>query len=96
MGGTTGTDARVFQGIPLAAGTPHEEHGLHGLAIMHTGSVAPQRVQLPWGEQGLDLVPQLVGDAPITADFFMVVTHHVRSCGKGFLPTGYQKNSLLG
>jgi hypothetical protein len=96
MGGTTGTDARVFQGIPLAAGTQHEENGIHGFAIMNTGSVAPQRVQLPWGEQGLDLVPQLVGDAPITADFFMVVTYHVRSCGKGFLPTGYQKNSLLG
>jgi hypothetical protein len=85
-----------MQGIPLAAGAQHEENGIHGVAILYTGSVAPQWVRLPWGEQRLDTFPQLVGDAPSTADFCMVVTHHARFCGKVFLPTGYHKNSLLG
>ena len=57
MGGTTRTEARVLQGIPLAAGAQHEENGVHGLAIINTGAVAPQGVRLPWRKPGLDTVP---------------------------------------
>jgi hypothetical protein len=96
MGGTTGADARLVQRIPLAAGAEHEENGIHRLAIINAGPMTPQRVRFARGEEGLDTFPQLVRDPPITADFFRVVTHHVHSCGKGFLPTGYYKNSLLG
>jgi hypothetical protein len=57
MRGTTGTEARVIQGIPLAAGAQPEENGIHGVAIINTGAVAPQWVRLPWGEQWLDMCP---------------------------------------
>jgi hypothetical protein len=46
MGGTAGTDARVLQGIPLATGAQYEKDGIHCLAILDTGAMAPQRVRL--------------------------------------------------
>jgi hypothetical protein len=50
MGGTTGTEAGVVQGVPLAPGTQHEEDGIQGLAIIDAGPVAPQRVRLARGQ----------------------------------------------
>ena len=64
-----------MQRIPLAAGAEHEEDGIHGLAIIDAGPMAPQRVRLAWGEQGLDALPQFVGETPITPDLLVVVMH---------------------
>jgi hypothetical protein len=41
MGGTTGTDLRLVQGIPLAAGTQHEKDGIHRFAIIDARPMAP-------------------------------------------------------
>jgi hypothetical protein len=43
MGGTTGTDTRLVQRIPLAAGVQHEENGIHRLPIIDLWPVAPER-----------------------------------------------------
>jgi hypothetical protein len=75
MGGTTGTEARLAQRIPLAAGAEHEEDGIHRLPIIDPGPVTSERVWLPWREQRLDALPQVVGYPPITLDFLLVVTH---------------------
>jgi hypothetical protein len=42
----TGTDAGVIQGIPLATGAEDEEDGIHGLAVIDAGPMAPERVRL--------------------------------------------------
>jgi hypothetical protein len=96
MGGTTGTEAGLIQRVPLTPGTEDEENGIHGLTIINAGSMAPQRVQLPWRKQPLEAFPQLVRHAPITMYFLLVGTHRTASCGREFLPTGYHQNSLLG
>jgi hypothetical protein len=95
MGGTTGTDARLVQRIPLAAGAEHEEDGIHRLAIIDAAPMAPQGVWFTWREQWHDALPQLVRDTPITAGF-LVVMHQRGSCRCEFFPTGYHQNSLLG
>jgi hypothetical protein len=85
-----------MQSLPLAAGAEHKEDGLHGLAIIDEGPMAAQRVGLAWREQGLDAVPQCVGDTPITPDLCVVVIHQCGSCGREHVSTGYHQNSLLG
>jgi hypothetical protein len=75
MGGTTGTEAGRIQRVPLAAGTQDKENCIHGLTIINTGPMAPQRVQLPWGKQPLEAFPQLVRHAPITMYFLLVGAH---------------------
>jgi len=75
MGGTTGTDARLVQGIPLATRAEHEKDGIHCFAIINAGPMAPQGVRFARGEQRLDTLPQLVREAPVTADFLVVVRH---------------------
>jgi hypothetical protein len=50
MGGTAGTDARVIQGVPLAASAQHEEDGIPRLTILDTGAMAAQRVELARGQ----------------------------------------------
>jgi hypothetical protein len=57
MSRATGTDIGVIQGIPLATGAEDEEDGIHGLAVIDAGPMAPERVRLPWREQGLDALP---------------------------------------
>jgi hypothetical protein len=66
MGGTTGTDLRLVQCIPLAPGTEHEKDGIHGFAIIDPRPMAPQRVWLARREQRLDALPQLIRDTPVT------------------------------
>jgi hypothetical protein len=51
MGGTTGTEPDVVQGLPLASRPQDEEEGLHGPAVVDSGPVAPQRVRLAGREQ---------------------------------------------
>jgi hypothetical protein len=41
MGGTAGTELRLVQGMPLAAGAQHEKDGIHRLASIDAGSMAP-------------------------------------------------------
>jgi hypothetical protein len=36
-----------MQGLPLAAGAEDEEDGIHGLAVIDAGPMAPERVRLP-------------------------------------------------
>jgi hypothetical protein len=57
MGGTTGTEVRLMQRLPLAPGTQHAEHGIHGFAIIDAGPMAPQRVRLPGGKPRLEAFP---------------------------------------
>ena len=45
MGSTTGTDPRRVQCIPLAARAEDEEDGIHRLAIIDAGPMAPQGVR---------------------------------------------------
>jgi hypothetical protein len=75
MGGTTGTDLRLVQRIPLAPGAEHEKDGIHCFAIIDAGPMAPQRVWFTRWEQRLDPFPQRVRDAPIPAGFLFVVMH---------------------
>jgi hypothetical protein len=75
MGGTTGTDTRLVQRIPLASRAQHEENGLHRLPIIDPWPVAPERVRLPWREQGVEALPQGVGYPPIPLSFLLGVTH---------------------
>jgi hypothetical protein len=85
-----------MQGVPLAPGTQPEEHGIHGATIVDAGPMAPQRVRLPWREQRLEAVPQLVRQAPITVSLLSVGTHRTGPGSQEFLPTGYHHNSLMG
>jgi len=96
MGGPAGTDARVLQGVPWATGAQYEKDGIDRLAILDTGAMAPQRVRLARRQQWLDTRPQLVGDAPVTVDFRVVVMHGQTSCSQRFFATGYHQNGLLG
>jgi len=75
MGGTTGTDMRLVQRIPLAPGAEHEQDGIHRFAIIDAGAMAPQGMGLTRGEQRLHTFPQRVRDAPIPAGFLFVVMH---------------------
>jgi len=50
MSRTTGTEARLIQGLPLAPGAEDEEDGIHGLASIDAGPMAPERVRFPWRE----------------------------------------------
>jgi len=52
MDGTTGTETRRLQRVPLAPGTQHGEHGIRGVTLIDAGAMAPQRVRLPWGNSG--------------------------------------------
>ena len=96
MGGTTGTEARLMQSIPLAAGAEHKEDGIHGLAILDAGPMAAQRMGLAWREQGLEAVPQFVRDTPITPYLCVIIRHRCGSCGREKVSTGDHHNSLLG
>ena len=52
VGGTAGTDAGRIQRIPLAARAEHEEDGIHGLAIIDAGPMAPQGMRFAGGKSG--------------------------------------------
>jgi hypothetical protein len=80
----------------LTPGSQDEEDGIHGLAIIDAGPVAPQRVRLPGREQRLDALPQVVGYPPITPDVLWLVAHGSGSSGKEVFLTGYPKYSLMG
>ena len=54
MGGTTGTDFRLVQRMPLAPCAEHEQDGIHGFAIIDPGPMTPQGVWLTRWEQRLD------------------------------------------
>jgi len=85
-----------MQCVPLAPGTQYENNGIHGVTIIDTGPMAPQRVRLPWREQRWEAGPQLVRHAPITVYLLLIGTHRTGPCSKAFLPTGYHQNSLMG
>jgi hypothetical protein len=75
MGSATGTDARLLQRLPLAAGAEHEEDGIHRLSIIDAGPMAPQGVRCARWEQRHDALPQLVRHTPIAASFLVVFMH---------------------
>ena len=72
MGRTAGADCGGIERIPLAAGSKHEEDGVHGGAVGHGGSVAAQGMGLSWGQERLDTFPQRVRDAPITTGLIRI------------------------
>jgi hypothetical protein len=41
MSSAAGTDAGVLQGIPLAPSAEDDEDGIHGLAVIDAGPMAP-------------------------------------------------------
>jgi hypothetical protein len=84
MGRTTGAEARVVQGIPLATGPQDEENGIHGPTIIDAGPMAPQGVRFTRREQWRDALPQLVRDTPIPAGFLVAVIHQCGSCRRDF------------
>jgi hypothetical protein len=88
MGGTTGTDTRVVQGVPLAPRPQDKEDGIHGSAVIDAWPVASQWVRLPGRQEGHKALPQSVGHAPITTDFFRG-THVHSSYDREDLPLGY-------
>jgi hypothetical protein len=96
MGGTTGTDLRLVQGIPLTTGTEHEKDGIHGFTIIDPRPMAPQRVWLARREQRLDALPQFIWDTPVTVGLRVVARHQGGSSQKAFFPIGYQDKSLMG
>jgi hypothetical protein len=75
MGGTTGTDARLVQGLPRAASAADEDDGSHRLAIIDAGPMTPQGVRLARREQRHDVLPQLIGNTPITVGRLVVCMH---------------------
>jgi hypothetical protein len=80
VSGTTGTEARVLQRVPLAPGAEDEEDGIHkdgihSQAIIDAWPVAPERMRLPRREQRLNALPQFVGYTPFTPTFPLVVMH---------------------
>jgi hypothetical protein len=90
MGGTTGTDPRLVQCIPLATGTEHEKEGIHGFAIIDPRPMAPQRVWLARREQRLDALSQLIRDTPVMGGLFVVVRHQGGSSQRAFFSIEYQ------
>ena len=75
MGGTTGTAARLVQGMPLAARAEDEADGLQRLASIDAGPMTPQGVRLVRREQRHDVLPQLIGNTPITVGLLVVFMH---------------------
>jgi hypothetical protein len=54
---TAGTDAGRGQRVPLTARAQDKENGIHGLAIINPGAVAPQGMGLPRRQERLDTLP---------------------------------------
>jgi hypothetical protein len=75
MGGTTGTDARLVQGLPLAASAEDEEDGIHRLSSIDAGPMTPQGVRFARREQRHEVLPQLIGNTPITVGLLVVFMH---------------------
>ena len=96
MGGTTSTDLRLVQGMPLATGTEHEKEGIHGFALIDPRPMAPHRVWLARREPRRDALPQRIRDTPVTVGLLVVVRQQGGSLSRAFFPIGYQDNSLMG
>jgi hypothetical protein len=57
MRGTTGTEARGIQGIPLTSGAQHKEDGIHRPPVVDSGAMAAQGVRFPPREQRVGTCP---------------------------------------
>jgi hypothetical protein len=69
MGGGSGAELGGVQGLPLTAGTQHEEDGLHADAVGLAGPTAAEAVSVwVFGQQGSDGFPEIIRDAPIVGD----------------------------
>jgi hypothetical protein len=75
MGGITGTDARMVQGVPLVPSTENKEDGIQSSSISDAGPVASERVRLARREHWLNALPQFGGHPPRSPDFLSVITH---------------------
>ena len=69
MGAAAGADACRIQRVPLAAGAQDEEDGVHSCPVIDALAVAAQGVGLPGRQERVNLLPHLVGQAPVTAHF---------------------------
>jgi hypothetical protein len=57
-------NAGGIQGLPLAAGAQDKQDAVHRIPVRDRWVVTTQGVRLAWGQQGLHLLPQLIGNAP--------------------------------
>jgi hypothetical protein len=72
VGGGTGAEAGGVQGLPLAAGTEAEEDSVHTNAVGSPWPAAAKAMGVGmFGEQPGDLLPQVIGDAPLIGDRFL-------------------------
>lgn len=69
VGGGSRAELGGVQGLPLAAGTQHEEDGLHADAVGLAWPTATEAVGVfMFGQQGSDGLPKIIGDSPIVRD----------------------------
>jgi hypothetical protein len=80
----------------LAPSAEDKEDGIHGPAIIDAWPVAPERVRLPWREQGLDVCPQVIGYPPLTPSFLQIVTHGSGSYGREVFHHRIPEKELIG
>jgi len=73
VGGGSGAELGGSQGLPLAAGTQHEEDGLHADAVGLAWPTAAKAVGVfMFGQQGSDGLPEIIGDSPIVRERLFV------------------------
>jgi hypothetical protein len=85
-----------MQRMPRATGAADEADGIHGLAIIAAGSMAPERVRLPRREARLDARPSRIRETPIAPNGLLSSPQIAAACRRASLRTGYHQDSLLG
>lgn len=65
----TRANARRVQGVPVAAGTQHEQDRVHRVAVGHAWVVTPKWMRFVGWDQWLDLPPKSNGDSPPVIGF---------------------------
>jgi hypothetical protein len=69
VGGGPGAELGGVQGLPLAAGAQDVEDGVQTDAVLSRGSAAAEAVGIDTlGDTDVKLLPQVVGDTPISGD----------------------------
>jgi hypothetical protein len=69
VGGRAGAEFGGIEGLPLAAGAQDIQDGLHAEAIVLARAAAAEAMGvLVRGQQELDALPQVIGDAPVVGD----------------------------
>jgi hypothetical protein len=76
VGGRAGAEAGGVERLPLAAGAQDEEDGVQAHPVGGAGLAAAEGVGVDvGGDAQLDLLPEVVGDAPVLGDGAVVHGH---------------------